>query len=586
MGSVSRSCLPAAAITLVIATSATAQEGILPLRDVRPGMVGVGRTVFSGAQIDDFKAEVLGVLENVGPKQSIILARLSGGPISKTGVMQGMSGSPVFVNGKLMGAVALAFPFATEPIAGIRPIEEMLATPAPGPAAGAGNGARQVARADRENGEVAAHRLRDIATPFSLGGFSRATVDQFSPQLRQYGLEPMQGALGGGASAATGPMGDASKLRPGSMISVQLMTGDMSASADGTVTHIDGERIYAFGHQFLASGSTAMPFARAEVLTLLPNLSTSFKISTAKELMGVITQDRNVAITGLTGRRAQMTPIRIALRDSSGKQQQYSMEMVRERTLAPLLLQMAIHSVITGAERSFGPGTITIRGRMEFEGGLAPVNLDNTFSSDAMVSMLAAAYTSAPLSYVLQSGLDSLTPKLVDISIEATEQKRTLQVDQLWTTAREVRTGETLETLVSLTGVNGLELTRKVAFPVPVGTPSGPIYITIADAPTANLMELQPTFSSKARTVGQLAATLSKLRPNTRLTMRIWRSEPSYPVPGSELPSPPASVTLQMSKGQSPALAAARGATLAEFEIDLGGNVASGSKTIAVEVKD
>ncbi|MGC4053229.1 MAG: SpoIVB peptidase S55 domain-containing protein [Paludibaculum sp.] len=268
--------------------------GILPLREVQPGMKAIGRSVFAGMKVEEFQVEVLGVLENAGPKQSIILARLSGAGLEKTGVMQGMSGSPVYYNGRLMGAVALSFPFSKEPIAGIRPIEEML-TVSPS--------TRQTAEVrfpydgretlPRSQGlEVGPQRMMEIATPFWLSGFTRNTVDYFAPALRAAGLEPVQGVSGGGR-AVQGAGSAKTPLVPGSMISVQLVRGDLNVGADGTVTHLDGNRVYAFGHRFLAIGDTEMPFARSEVITLLASNNQSFKISTPAN--GLAASRRTVA---------------------------------------------------------------------------------------------------------------------------------------------------------------------------------------------------------------------------------------------------------------------------------------------------
>src|SRR5207249_4598494 len=202
----------------------------------------IGKTVFSGDRVEEFQVEILGVLENIGPNQSLILGRLSGGPLENTGVMQGMSGSPVYVNGKLIGAVAMAFPFAKEPIAGIRPIEEMLrdtqAPPEVTRRAAVSLADQDLTRLFPKRTEMTAGDMRMIviATPISFGGFTHAAIEQFAPQLRSLGLEPRQGVTSGGRMDTR--MGDRSLLKPGSMISVQLMTGDMSMGADGTVTHI------------------------------------------------------------------------------------------------------------------------------------------------------------------------------------------------------------------------------------------------------------------------------------------------------------------------------------------------------------
>ena len=261
---------------------------IFPLKDVRAGQRGVGRTVFSGTRVEQFDVEILGVLENIGPKQSIILARLSGGPLALTGVMQGMSGSPVYIDGKLLGAVAMGFPGAKEAITCIRPIEEMLRV----------EPVTQRAAIPRMKADVSGARLEDLSTPLAFSGFSATALERFTPQLRDLGMDPRQGVGSGGRIPDA--LGDPARLEAGSMISVQLLTGDMSVSADGTVTAIDGNKIYAFGHRFLSSGTTEFPFARAEVLALLPNVSSSFKISRAVEWMGTVTEDRNAAIAGVT----------------------------------------------------------------------------------------------------------------------------------------------------------------------------------------------------------------------------------------------------------------------------------------------
>src|SRR5439155_2736055 len=263
-------------------------------------------------KIEEFQVEILGVLDNIGPKESLILARLSGGPMERTGVMQGMSGSPVYIDGKLAGAVAMAFPYAKEPIAGIRPIQDMV-RPSAGPAPPSASQPPAIALFDRDLSRVLprpaaglsiGERMIDIATPVSFGGFSRAALDAFGPQLRALGLEPRQGVSGGAKIPPR--MGNPADLQPGAMISIQLVSGDFSLGADGTVTHIDGDRIYAFGHRFLDIGSTSLPFARADVITLMPSLNTSFKLSTAREWMGVISQDRNTAVAGELGKRASL----------------------------------------------------------------------------------------------------------------------------------------------------------------------------------------------------------------------------------------------------------------------------------------
>ena len=203
------------------------------------------------------------------------------------------------------------------------------------------------------------------------------------------------------------------------MISVQLMTGDMSIGADGTVTHIDHGKIYAFGHRFLSVGPTELPFARSEVLTLLPNLSSSFKISAPKEWMGTISQDRDTAIAGEMGRRAHMAPISIVLAHGGRKIEGYEMQMVNDRFLAPFLMQIAVFSAIDSTQRTLGAATYSVRGEIQFQGNAPPLKLNNMYAGDANTAQLVSLSSAIPLAYVLQSGFSSLEVKKVELEIES-----------------------------------------------------------------------------------------------------------------------------------------------------------------------
>ena len=595
--------VPRFAVPVVFALAAVlhAQTAFFPLKDIKPGLRGIGKTVFSGNRIDEFQVEVLGVLENIGPKQNLILARLSGGPLAETGVLQGMSGSPVYIDGRLAGAVALAFPFAKEAITGIRPIEEMVRvteagrTPPPG---------RLVARNDvslaslfaakdltrllpgRLEPATGSGKLLDIATPVSFAGFTRATLDSFAPQLRALGLEPTQGLSAGGPSSPH--MGDPSTLKPGSMISVQLMTGDLSIGADGTVTYIDGNKIYAFGHRFLAVGSTALPFTRSEVLALLPVMSASFKISAPKETMGAILQDRNTAVAGELGRAAAMAPISISVSRGGKRMDNYQMEMVQDRFLSPLLVQMAVFSAIDATERTVGAATLRITGEIAFQNAPSPVRINNMFSGDNGSATQASLSMAVPVAYVMQSDFDTLRLKSVALNIEAFEHKRELTIDGLTVSRREARPGDTVRLNVSLVGQNGVETSRHLDYKIPIGAEPGPLFFTVADAGTANVTDFHQVLGATAHTPSQLISTVNNLHPNTRAYIRVWRTDPAFQLEGVDLPAPPASVTLILSESQTSlaGISQTRNSKIAEMEIDAGEVVVSGVKTAQVEIKE
>lgn len=574
-----------------------ALDPFFPLDRVRPGMKGTGRTVFAGDRIEEFGFEVLGVLENVGPRQSLVLARLWGGPLERTGILQGMSGSPVYLEGRLLGAVALTFPFSKEPIAAIRPIGDLLAVRQPDEGAPRPRQASlfesRVAAALPPRSELPAggQRLVEIGIPLALSGFTRRTLDEFRPDLRALGLEPLEAVSSGGRMPAR--YGNPADVKPGSMISVQLLAGDMSVGADGTVTHVEGNRIYAFGHRFLAVGRTELPFARSEVLAVVPTLAASFKVTAPREWMGTITEDRSTGVAGELERRTELVPLSIEVmrRGKAGSPARaisYRLEMVRDRLLSPLLLQMAVFSVIDATEQALGRATFQVRGEFQFREASAPLRIENMFAGDINLPLQVSAATAVPLAYVLQSGFEALQLKGGRLEILCYPERRQLQIEQVWSSRRQVRPGDVMEIHVVLRGENQFELARQVAYSVPAGAVPGLLQITVSDGATANLLEYQGRLVQPPKSPSQLLHWVNSLRPNTRAYVRIGRAEPSFDVLGNLLPSAPPSLALVLGRTQA-ALGsglAVQSSKLAEFVVEAGPWVVTGSKSIQVEVKE
>jgi hypothetical protein len=386
--------------------------------DVRPGMKGFGKTVFQGTKIEQFDVELLGVLKNFAPKQDMVLARLSGGPLARTGVIAGMSGSPVYIDGKLLGAVAFSFPYATEPIAGIQPIQQML-----GLLDQRMRQPQQIAKSDAASDNSCllpesptafiSSQFRKLAegtplhqlllpqsllstSPFGSGcsqcGFSdshpnasvRVRLDAerlqaFAPFFSAFGFTPVQG--GGGGSAQNLTNGTPSKIEPGSSINVELIRGDISWSANGTVTHVDGKKVYAFGHPNLTAGPTDVPMSAGYVISLLPNLQNSFKLAVPLDVVGSFQQDRSTGIAGTLGVSSKMIPVNLTLHSSQNTVTKYKFEVAADRFLTPPLMNFIVFNAITSSERALGEMTVYISGQINLK-NQEPVNIGNVFSSD------------------------------------------------------------------------------------------------------------------------------------------------------------------------------------------------------------
>jgi hypothetical protein len=468
----------------------------------------------------------------------------------------------------------------------IRPVATRAASPAPrAPVALAPN---ELLRALPQPALAMAGsaQMVDIATPLSFGGFTRATLETFAPQLRSLGLEPRQAVSSAGK--LDDAMGNPADLQPGSMISVQLLSGDYNVGADGTVTYIDGNRIYAFGHRFLDVGATSLPFARSEVLALVPNTNTSFKLSAAREWMGSIGYDGNTAIAGEFGKRAATVPVSVGVTRDGKHIESYQMRMVNDPLLSPLLVQMAVFSAIDATERTVGAATLRITGEIDFQNAPSPVRINNMFSADNGSATQASLFTAVPVAYVMQSDFNMLQLKSINLNIEAFEAKKELNIDAITVSHREARPGDTVRLTVSLVGENGAETSRQMDYKIPIGAEPGTLYFTVADANISNVSDFRQVVGATARTPSQLITTVNDLHPNTRAYIRVWRTDPAFQLEGADLPDPPPSAALILASSQSTlgGISQTRNSKLAEMEIDAGDVVISGVKTVQVEVKE
>jgi len=403
--------------------------------------------------------------------------------------------------------------------------------------------------------------------------------------LRQLGLEPRQMVSGGGETAAA--MGNPADLKPGSMISVLLLSGDYSVGAQGTVTLIEGNRVYAFGHRFLDLGPTALPFARAEVISVVASNNTSFKLATSKEWMGTIRMDGDTAIAGELGKLPALVPVSILVSRAGHTIESYRMQMVDDPLLSPLLVQMAIYSAIDSTERAAGASSIRIGGEIQFQDVPAPLRIQNLFSGDAGAAQTISLGAAIPFAFVMQSGFDSLKLKSVSLAIDTFTQKKEWTIDSVSSSTREVRPGETVRLRVSLAGENGAETVRSVDYRVPAGAPTGPLYFTVSDAAIANINDFRQTITAIPRSPAQAISTANNLHANNKAYVRVWRGDAAFQLEGADLPAPPASVALVLESAQSnvAGITQVRNSKIAQMEIDGGDMLISGVKTIQVEVK-
>ena len=592
-------------------TASTRSNGtaLFALEDLKPGMKGVARTVFSGTEPQEFGVEILGVLNGyTGPRQSTIIAKLSGPNVDRTAVFAGMSGSPVFIDNKLVGAIAYSFPFAKEPICGITPIKQMIDIFEQGKDKPKTTEARAVsfsslARADwkpalpkqsvvatsliapvSSNSALAplmGQQIQPIATPVVFSGIKQETLSLFTNQLTESGLLPVSG-VGGAATITPLESYDANTLLPGSSVTVQLARGDYSIAAAGTVTYRDGDRIYAFGHPFLSLGGADMPMTESSVVIVIPNTFNSFKLAVPGRMVGSISQDRATGVFGELGRAPKMIPVKLNLHTSRGQDEQFSFEIVSDEFLTPLLLNLTVFNSIAARERSVGEATISVNGSIAVA-GQAPIAIQRRFSS-GNAALLAAGSIATPAAALLGSGFDNVSISGVNLDIVSSEVKNTATLERISLDRTEVGRGENVEIQAYVRTDSGKQFVERIPVQIPADAPSGQLMIMVGDGAT-----LQESSSAKVfvpRELGQLVEAINKTKKNDRLYLKLLRPAPGVVIGSNELPNLPPSMVATLnnertSGGYTPLMLS----PVFEKELPPAEFVISGQQVIAVTVK-
>jgi hypothetical protein len=606
----------ACALGLLLFASAglPAQSRTFPVDELKAGMVGIGRTVFEGDRLDEFKVHILGVLRNViGPRRNLILARLEGGPLAQTGVIAGMSGSPVYIDGRLVGAVSYSLgQFSKEPIAGITPIGEMVEAAtfaAPRRAAArvelqvpitpegmraslkqAFNWAGPFADAPADvqvlsGGGVQAGLgtlLRPIATPLTLGGFDASAIDPLTSAFRDQGFVPI---LAGSAAVQTNGSGAARPLRPGDPVGVALMSGDMELGATGTVTAIEGTRVFAFGHPFYGLGPTQFPMTRAYVHTLLPSLASSFKIASTGEVIGTFQQDRATTIAGTLGAAPALIPVRITLASDRGTKKTFSMAMVNDQLFTPLLTYVSIVNTLTSYERQNGAASYVVRGTAAVKKH-GEVAFEDLFTGD-QPSIGAAAYVVAPINFLLRNAFEDVELERVELEIDASEQPRSATIERVWVDGNRVRPGSTVDLKVLLRTYRGDAITRAVPVAIP-SSARGTVSVMVADATRlsqweARELQVQPL---QARGLPQMIRVLNNARKNNRLYVRLLGRDGGAVVRGESLSSlPPSVMAILESDRNGGSFRPLQNAVLGEWELTTE-HAVNGSRTLSLAIEE
>jgi hypothetical protein len=530
----------------------TAQPTI-PIDQIHIGMRGVAYTVFQGVKPEAMDVEVLGVLHNAnGPKGDIILVRLHGPKVEYTGVVAGMSGSPVYLDGKLAGALAFRIgEFSKEPIAGVTPIADMLeinaldksladetaaikpaVTNAAGKTASPGDGA-----ALPDPVQNFTDYLKPIETPLVFNGFSEDAVRRFAPQFASAGIVPVMGA--GSVSEEKQP----EPLEAGSAVSAILVRGDMDIAATCTVTYIDPQRLLACGHPLLQFGSVDLPMNKAQVLATLPSPLNAFKIVNTTERAGVFVQDRHTGIMGVFGKQPDMIPVTLSIHGGSGTKE-FHYEVLNNARLSPVAIMATVYNALHGVNEYGEEITYRLNGSINVK-GFPEVGLRNMFvptENGQPAAMAAALSLGERFGRIYDNPYNAPAVNCVKLDFDLVHERRWARLESARTDVNEVRPGDEITVETVLAPYRGERVVRQIVVKIPTSASKGSLHILVSDGDTLDRMNrTNPAFGRKLDLASTIAL-LNQEHSNNRLYISLLEADPEARVADKVMPTLPISV--------------------------------------------
>jgi hypothetical protein len=590
------------ALILLLCASLSAGDTLttFPLDQVHPGLKGVAYTIFTGDEVEKVDLVVLGVLHDaIGPKQDVILVQLLGEKAEHTGVVAGMSGSPVYFDGKLAGALSLKLgSFTKEAIGGVTPIQSMLdverdATNPQGagatPSASAVNTGSFPAASrvplpqefSSRSGVGAGQFLVPIETPLISAGLYPETIARFNKELSSWGMSMV---AGGNAE----PSPEDAHLKPGDMVGVELIRGDLSISPGCTVTAVESDgTVLACGHPIFSFGSVSMPMTRGHVVMTLASSMASTKIMTSGATIGTLTQDRTTAILGKLGAGPPMIPVDVTLA-MPNVEKKFHFEVIESPQLTPLLVALATFNGIVGSP-AYGEGwTLQLDGDIDIKGH-TPVHLENLFAPNDIPipsGFYVATEVQGIFSRIYSNPYERAHVDGVHIKVTALAERRWSMIDNAWTEKSEVTPGETVAVKVLLRPYRGEPFIQEIPITIPPQTARGTLQLLISDGET-----LDRTVDPMAATQGplpgleELIKLINRERQNDCLYATLLQPTTTLLVEDKVMPNAPSSEINVLDQRQSVGGARLLHQSLAGSWFAEMHQVITGERTLTITVK-
>ena len=575
-------CLTFAGISLAVLSAQAAPPkagpvAIMKSAELRPGMKATAWTVFEGTQPEAIPVEIIGLWKNAwGPQQDIILGKM-GGKAQRTNVAGGMSGSPVYIDGKLIGAVALRLSvFSPDAICGITPIELMLEineidksmpsdarTPDKvrtlGQSIAVPNEMVQRVMAAGAQMPAESPMMVPIETPLVFAGFTGETLRQFGPMFAQMGIKAVAGGAAGAIYETKPARNWATSLQPGQPIAGVLVSGDMSVTGLGTVSYNDGKRVLGFGHPFFNLGPVTMPMSQGEILMVLASQFQPNKIGNATEIVGALKQDRHSGIMGVLGEEAPMIPVTLKLRSFGPQNKMLTQKDLRfnmfiHQKWTPFLTMIAVFNSLNGVNDFADDVTYRLSGKVDVE-GLPRMNLSTMLppptDSPIPAAIQLAGYLGDKMNRLFANPIQGPKVKSVDLVVDLLPERRLLQIDGAWISQSEVAAGETVTIKAFLRPFRGDRVEREIKLKIPEGMPKGEHRILLSDAEVLNQPQRAVPSTNRFLDLQETVSLINQERSNTDLYASLLQMRPTVYSEDKTMPNLPQSVVNIMQTGRS-----------------------------------
>jgi hypothetical protein len=523
---------------------------------IKPGMKGIGKTVFSGTKIEEFQIEVIDVAKNsMIPKSDIIWVMCSGGPLDENGVMSGMSGSPVYIDGKLIGAIALraAGSFIKRPIAGVTPIAEMLGIiensekggsknqgmmeewDIPFPLQGQSDSGEKQSEARTQNPEsgLVASSLMPIQMPIMMGGFGQKAIEYITPILKKYNMVAVQG---GGISAQDEP--DDIKIEPGAVIVIQFVRGDYNVYASGTITYVDGNKVLAFGHLMYGIGKTNLPIAIGRISLVVPSLMASSKQGSPIRIIGTLTQDNIYGLLTDLTKQPEFIPMKVRIKFQENNQtQEYNFEVAKNRLFSPMFIFITALETILDATKQMGDYTMKTHSEISIK-GYPKLIKDDVFSG--LVPDVVASDFATPIYMIMQNRFEDVDVENISLDVTFEDKRTNAIIDDVQINKSLVKPGDSVNVTISITPYMQDTIIKQFDVVIPGDTPEGRALLRISDA-TANTMWERSRAPMRARVtdLAQLIKLIQEDESNNNIIIELFSPKAGVIIRGEELPALP-----------------------------------------------